>query len=65
MENTSATTTILQISQLRRNPADLVLHGCGKLLYACLKTIAAAWFDPRNCNVFWIGAFPATWDSRK
>ena len=61
MENT----TILQISELRQNPADRVVRRCGKLLSAGLTSVGAAWFDPRNCNAFWIGAFPVTWDSDK
>ena len=61
MENT----TILQISELRQNPADRVVRRCGKLLSAGLRSVGAAWFDPRNCNAFWIGAFPVTWDSGK
>ncbi len=61
MENT----TVLQISELRQNPVDRVLRRCGKLLSAGLRSVGAAWFDPRNCNAFWIGAFPVTWDSDK
>ncbi len=61
MENT----TILQISELRQNPVDRVLRRCGKLLAAGLRSVGAAWVDPRNCNAFWIGAFPVTWDSDK
>jgi len=65
MEKMSAATTIQPISQLRQNPADLFVRRCGKLLHAGLKGMGAAWCDPRNCNVFWIGASPETWDSRK
>ena len=61
MENT----TILQISELRQNPVDRVLRRCGKFLAAGLRSVGAAWVDPRNCNAFWIGAFPVTWDSDK
>jgi len=61
MENT----TILQISVLRQNPIDRVLRCCGKLLSAGFRSVGAAWFDPRNCNAFWIGAFPVAWDSDK
>ena len=61
MENT----TILQVSELHQNPVDRVLRRCGKLLSAGLRSVGAAWFDPRNCNAFWIGAFPVAGESDK
>ncbi len=61
MENT----TILQISELRQNPVDRVLRRCGKLLSRGLRSVGAAWFDPRNCNAFWIRAFPVAGESDK
>ena len=61
MENT----TVLQISELRQNRVDRVLRRCAKLLSAGLRSVGAAWFDPRSCNAFWIGAFPVAWNSDK
>ena len=65
MENMTAATLLSEISKPRQNLSAAALRCCGKLFFAALKGLGAAFSDPMTSSAFWPGGIPAMWDGRK